>query len=133
MARFHAPLQAAFVLTVNGKDYACTCRESPVAPGSAAYVEYARPESPIRLVVAPGDAVTLKLTAAWTTARRVAEAQTLFDGHFVVPAELHTMGSPGYNVDVPHLGTQMYLCAGNVGTPESFRTEIFTFHLTLLY
>ena len=120
-------------LTVNDKTYRCSVRESPIAPGSAAYVEYAQPGAPIRLTVSPGDIVRVSLKADWTTTRRVKEEQFLLDGEFTVPDEPHKMGSPGYNVDVPHLGTHMYFCIGNIGTPEDYHTEILSWSLTLLY
>lgn len=43
------------------------------------------------------------------------------------------MGAPGYNGAVPHVGSQMYFCAGNIGTPEAHRLELLSFHLTLLH
>jgi hypothetical protein len=127
------PTQASYELTVGDKVFTCACRESPVAPGKAVYVEYAQPDAAIRHVIVPGDAVSVKLVASWTTARRERQEQVLFDGHFVVPEKLHLTGAPGYNVDVPHLGTQMYFCVGLIGTQEKHHTEILSWHLTLLY
>ena len=96
-------------------------------------MECAQPDSPIRALVAPGDEVHVKLVASWTTARRIEDTQTLFDGAFTVPAEVHKMGAPGYSVDVPHLGTMMYFCVGRIGTAEESHLEILSWHLTLLY
>ena len=127
------PTKAAWVLRVNGVPHECTCRDSPTAQGSAAYIECARPDAPIRQRVTPGDVVCLRLDAHWEDTRRGKHAQTVFDGRFTVPAEVHRMGSPGYQVHVPHLGALCYLCVGNIGTPEAFHMEILSFHMTLLY
>ena len=127
------PTEAVYQLVVGDKVLACTCRESQVAPGKAAYIEYAQPDAAIRHVIAPGDTVPVKLTASWTTARRETQEQVLFDGHFVVPERLHLTGAPGYNVDLPHLGTHMYFCVGMIGTAEKHHKEILSWHMTLLY
>jgi hypothetical protein len=125
------PSKGTYTLTIDDRDFACTCRDSPYSYG-AVHVEYANPEAPIRLPVAPGDFVRLRLAVEWKTTRGVDKHEVLLSGTFTVPAETHKMGSPGFNVDVPHLATQMYLCALNIGTPEKHRLEITTFHITLL-
>ena len=45
MPRLQVPTMATYDLTVNDKTYRCSVRESPIAPGSAAYVEYAQPST----------------------------------------------------------------------------------------
>lgn len=127
------PTQATWLLFVNGAEHPATCRDSPTAPGAAAYIECARRDAPIRLPVTPGDTVRVRLDARWQDTRGEQQAQTVFDGAFTVPADVHRMGSPGYNVYVPHLGAMFYLCVGNIGTPEEHHMEILTFHMTLLY
>ena len=126
------PTKTAFKLTINGKMYVCKCSDSPISP-SAAYIEYANPGAPIRLVVAPGDKVKVGLSAAWENTRKESKSQVLFDGFFEVPDEPHRMGAAGYSVDVPALGAQAYFTVGRIGTLEENHLEILGFHLTLLY
>jgi len=109
------------------RHWACKCRDSL---SGATYVEHAEPDAPLRVPVAPGDVVRVKLEVDYSTRRGVPKHETLLSGTFVVPQDVHKMGAPGYNVNVPHLGTQMYFCAGNVGSPP--RLELLTFHITLL-
>jgi len=111
--------------------FRCTCRDSPYSH-NAVHIEYASPDAPLRIPVAPGDVVRARLAVSYKTRRGEARDEVLFSGTFTVPPAVHKLGAPGYNVDVPHLGSQMYFCAGNVGTKESFRTELLTFHMTLL-
>jgi hypothetical protein len=127
------PTKALWRLWVNGAEHACVCRDSPTAPGAAAYVECAQPEAPIRLRVSPGDVVRLRLCASWEDTRHTKREQTVFDGHFTAPLEVHRMGSPGYQLYVPHVGALCYLCVGNVGTPSEYHMEILSFHMTLVY
>lgn len=125
------PTEGAWTLRVAGRELACTCRDSPTSP-AAFYVEYARPEAPIRLPVSPGDVVEVALEVAWVTTRGVARSQTLFDGEFTVPDAPDRMGAPGYQVNLPGLRTQAYFTVGNVGTPERHHLEVLSFHTTLL-
>lgn len=131
--RVQVPTAARWTLTVNGVPHACTCRDSPTAPGSAAYVECARPDAPVRACVSPGDEVHVRLDAAWEDTRGAPQTQAVAEGCFTVPDQPHKMGAPGYNVYVEHLDAMAYFCVGNVGTPEAYVTEILSFHMTLVY
>jgi hypothetical protein len=125
------PTEGTYTLTVEGRDYTCVCRDSPYSSG-AAHVEYARPEAPLRVPVAPGETVHVHLRVAWSTTRGEAREQTLMRGTFVVPDEPHKMGAPGYLLDVPHLKTHAYFCVGKIGTAEVNHLELLSFHLTLV-
>jgi hypothetical protein len=126
------PSEGQYTLTLNGHAFSCTCVDSPRSRG-AAYVEHARPHAPLRVRVAPGDEVAASLEVAWTTRKGKTRAQTLFDGAFTVPDEVHKLGSPGYNVNLAGLKTQFYLCVAKVGTAEVNHLELMSFHMTLLY
>jgi len=126
------PTEGVYTLTVAGRDFACVCRDSPLSQ-HAAHVEYARPDAPLRVPVQPGDAVPVRLHVSWQTKRGETREQTLFEGSFAVPDEPHKMGSPGYLVDLPHLGTHAYFCVGRIGTVEVNRLELLSFFLTLLF
>ena len=125
------PTEGVYTLLLAGRAFECVCRASPHS-ANAVHVDYELPHAPLRVPVAPGDEVFARLRVAWKTTRGEAREQTLFDGSFVVPAQPHKMGSPGYQVDLPHMGTHAYFCVGNIGTPEAHHLELLSFHTTVL-
>ena len=61
--RFQVPTKCVFKLSLDDRaPVVCTCLDSPTS-ASAAYVDYSKPEAPLRLPVAPNQVVRAKLVA----------------------------------------------------------------------
>lgn len=128
--RVQIPTEASYTLTVCGLKTDCKCTESR-STQDACYVDTV---SPIKVLVVPGEVVSVQLDATWVDKRKAPCSQRLVDGEFVVPSTMDTMGSPGYQVHVPHLNSLAYFSVGNVvlnGTTEP-RLMFLSFNLVLL-
>jgi hypothetical protein len=121
--------KGSYFLNVNGgENFACTCTQSPTK--GAHYIDN---QTPIRQVIKPDDVLILELSVIWEDTKKRMHTQLLFQGTFKVPHEMQFMGSPGYNVHIPHLDTHMYLSVGNIITKGGdVNLELLSVHVVLL-
>ena len=116
---FQIPSQTRFTFTLNNTAYECSAVDSPETR-DAFYVDTV---IGIMQPAVAGETVRVRLDAEWSTKKNVLKSQCVFDGSFVVPVELQTMGAPGYQIGIPQLGTFLYLTVGNIIRKETGTVE----------
>jgi hypothetical protein len=125
---FQLPLETQFTLTVNGKETACVCTDSPVQ--NRYYVDV---RDPVRVPVEAGDTLKVVLEARWTDRKKKACSQIVMDGAVKFPVSMQTMGAPGVQVYVPHLKSLAYFGVGNIRLRDGrIQQEIISFNIILM-
>lgn len=122
------PTEATWTLSVNDRPAVqCVPREH----GKAVHIES---KAAIRARVAPGDKVHVVLDAKWLSTRKEERSQRILDGSFVVPQTLSLMGSPGWQLFVPHIQSLLYIGVGNIidKATEQVHLEILTANLVFI-